>query len=186
MEKFRKYLPFIVIGISVVIIGIFIFRNVNKRANTTPQPAASVVPIQTQQTSNPTQPKFNLASYKCSDFDYNLGVSTSNPQFDASKYSWQTAAPRVGVDTVKVNTTAQIGLRNKFGKAADSLPFVVRVYQPDSTENVGRGVLQADQWSNQTFPKDFQSGTTSNAGIYTVVYEIYGVGVACDGFEVVQ
>lgn len=187
MEAFKKYLPFIVVGLSILIIGIFVFRNINKRSSTTNAPLSSTIPAMAQvDPSSAPAPKFNATSFKCSDFNYSPTVSTINSQFDPSKYSWQTAAPRAGVDVVKVNTTAQLGLRNKSGQNTDSLPFIVKVYQPDASINVGRGVLQADKWAEQIFPKDFQSGTTSSKGVYTVIYEIYGVSVACDGFEVVQ
>ncbi len=192
LESVKRYLPFILVGLAIILVVFFIFRNVNRSK------ASSTVPtrINTVQTPNPSAqpilvaegnalPTFNMQTYKCSNFNYNPDPSTSNPSFNPQKFTWQTSAPRVAAEMPKVNTVAQIGLRNKFGKTNESFEFVVKVYQPDGTINVGRGVLKADQWAMQNFPKDFQSGTTSKPGVYTSVYELYGVPVACDGFEVV-
>lgn len=193
MDVLKRYRPFILAILVIALVAFFVFRNVNRSKTSTTVPSR----INTVQTPNPSAPSvvvasgnalptFNMQTYKCSNFNYNPDPSTSNPSFNPQKFTWQTSAPRVAAEMPKVNTVAQLGLRNKFGKVDESFEFVVKVFQPDGTTNVGRGVLKADQWAMQNFPKDFQSGTTSKPGIYTFTYEIAGVPIACDGFEVVQ
>lgn len=175
---------------ALVLIGIFIFRNISRTSSTVsaPTPAGGEGQVQVPEfnTGEGDNPQFNLASYKCSNFNYEPGASSQNPQFDPKNFTWQTSAPRQKQNMPKINQPVEFGLRNKNGKASDSFDFAVKVYQPDGVISQGKGVLKADQWAMQSFPKDFEQGSTSKPGTYTFVYEIAGVPVACDGFEVIQ
>lgn len=193
MDFVRKLLPALAVVAALGILGFFIYRNALKPSvgSNGPSPSPSfdrTVPLATVQpevNSGTNIPLFNPQTYKCSNFNYQLTVSPQKADFDPRKFIWQTSAPRLEGEMPKKNSSAQIGLRNKNGKASESFEYIVRVYQPDGNVNIGRGILKGDQWSLQNFPQDFQSAATTQTGTYTFTYEIFGVPIACDGFTVV-
>lgn len=92
---------------------------------------------------------------------------------------WQVSAPR---DVVVIGDSAEIGLRNKWGGSGESYEITARVIAPDGSEARALVRLTADSWANLVFPDDFASGDTWQRGVYTIIWEIEGGFIACDGF----
>lgn len=128
-------------------------------------------------------PRFNPKKYGCDDMPP-LKPSKQEPTFDPSKYSWQVSAPRGTPGKTFKGDIATLGLRNKYGGEKDTFYFSARVEQPSGSANIVDKLLYGDEWSYQDYPTDFNGGDTSQIGIYTVIYQIHGTIVACDGFMV--
>jgi parallel beta-helix repeat protein len=94
---------------------------------------------------------------------------------------WQVVAPR---DVVFPGDLAEIGLRNNAEQAGTEYPITVRIITPDESEATATGTLTADQWVHFVYPDDFPGGSTSQRGAYTILWEIEGNLITCDGFLV--
>jgi parallel beta-helix repeat protein len=93
---------------------------------------------------------------------------------------WQVVAPR---EMVLIGDSAEIGLRDKAGQSGVSYTVTARVIAPDDSEATATGTLTADQWLTLVYPDDFGSALEQR-GAYTIIWEIEGNFVACDGFIV--
>lgn len=178
MSRLRTYWPVLLIALAFILIGVFAYRNMTKTASVKATPAPSPTQTEVPQFESPEKqtPKFNLTTYKCSNFNY---TPTPTDNFDPSKYTWQTSAPRENGGKIKINQQAEIGLRNKLGKAGEELKYKVQIHQPNGAIVQGESTLKADQWATQQI-------SATQTGIYTITYEVSGVPIACDGFEVIQ
>ena len=78
----------------------------------------------------------------------------------------------------------ELGLRNKFGVEGETYWAGARVIAPDGSSSVGTTMVSADAWGYVLYPNDFPGGSPVYAGVYTVVWEIEGGFIACDGFVV--
>ena len=97
------------------------------------------------------------------------------PAVDAE---WQTSA---GTRSVSPGGSVELALRNKWGEPGESYPITVRVINPDGQETSAETTLAGDEDAILIYPDDF-GGATDLQGAYTVIWEIEGGFVACDGF----
>ena len=129
-------------------------------------------------------PKYNPNTENCEGMPEPLIKPESFPNFNPNNYSWQFSAPRGIPGKTYMGEVISLGLRNKYGENKDNFYFSVRVEQPNGNASTTENVLSTDNWAYSDYPTDSNSGDTNQTGPYTVIYQIYGVIVACDGFEV--
>jgi hypothetical protein len=60
------------------------------------------------------------------------------------------------------------------------------VIAPDGTSFVAETTVIGDAWGNIVYPSDFTGAVPLAPGTYTVIWEIDGGFIACDGFVVEQ
>ena len=92
---------------------------------------------------------------------------------------WQVVAPR---DVVLIGDPAEIALRDVAGQGGVIYTVTARLIAPDDSEATATGTLTADQWLTLVYPDDFGGGIAGQRGAYTIIWEIEGNFVACDGF----
>lgn len=78
----------------------------------------------------------------------------------------------------------QLELRRKFGKPHQVWYFTCYVFDPKDRPASTNGLARGDEWGYVTYPMDFHGAPTDCVGVYRVHYEIDGVLVATDRFEV--
>jgi hypothetical protein len=127
-------------------------------------------------------PKYNLSTNSCDNMIRPLPTSTSYPDFDPNGYSWQTSAPRSVTAKTFRGDIVTLGFRNKFSNKYFS--FSARVEKPNGVANITENALNNNDWTDFNYPTDFNAGDTNQTGAYTVIYQVNGIIVACDGFEV--
>jgi parallel beta-helix repeat protein len=113
------------------------------------------------------------------DFLEGYGPICFNRPQPAIDREWQTAA---GTREVLLGDSVELSLRNKWGGTGEVYQFTVRVTDPEGTTTSGATTLTADQDAIVIYPDDFPNGSSGLRGTYTVVWEIDGGFVACDGF----
>jgi Tol biopolymer transport system component len=94
--------------------------------------------------------------------------------------NWQVVAPR---EPVFPGDSAEIGLRNQSGSGG-SYSVTARIIAPDETEVLATGTASDDDWIMLQFPVDFENGDSALRGAYTILWEVDGQFVSCDGFRV--
>ncbi len=97
---------------------------------------------------------------------------------------WQVSAPRGQPGPVRSGEVVELGLRDKFGAEGENYYAGARVIAPDGTSFTGATSVSAHAWGYLLYPADFTGAVPLSAGIYTVVWEIQGGFIACDGFVV--
>jgi len=136
------------------------------------------------QTSQVELPKYNPNTGSCENMIQPPPKSESHPDFDPNKYSWQVSAPRGIPGKTFKGDVVTLGLRNKYGGDKEYFYFSTRVEQPDGIASTTESVLNSSKWTYSSYPTDFNAGNTDQIGAYTVLYQINGIIVACDGFGV--
>jgi hypothetical protein len=94
--------------------------------------------------------------------------------------NWQVVAPR---EPVFPGQSAEIGLRSE-GGSGGSYSITARVIAPDETETQTTRTVDDGDWAMLQFPEDFEAGDTALRGAYTILWEVDGDFVSCDGFRV--
>jgi hypothetical protein len=94
---------------------------------------------------------------------------------------WQVVAPR---DLVVIGEAAELALRDTVGQPGTEYRVTARVLAPDGLEATSSATLVANEWAQLVFPDYFLGAATDQRGAYTIVWEIEGNFVACDGFVV--
>jgi hypothetical protein len=121
------------------------------------------------------QPQFNPSSFTCSSYPF-------GPVLPGR---WQTSAPRAGADVVQTGDSVQLGLRKQDGGPGDSYYALAQVWAPDGTLSSAQTMVSGSDWAYLMFPDDFdENADTDLAGVYTVLWTIGPLNVACDGFVV--
>jgi parallel beta-helix repeat protein len=121
------------------------------------------------------QPRYNP------DFLQGYGpICFSSPQ-PAIDREWQTAC---GTRQVVLGDSVELSLRNKWGEPGEAYDVTVRVVDPEGTETRALISLVYDEEGIAIYPDDFASASSESRGAYTVIWEINGGFVACDGFDV--
>jgi parallel beta-helix repeat protein len=92
---------------------------------------------------------------------------------------WQTSA---GTRSIVLGDSVPLSLRSKWGEPGEVYEVMVRVIAPDGTETVAGIKLEADMEAVLMYPDEFAGGSTDSRGAYTVIWEIDGGFVGCDGF----
>jgi hypothetical protein len=92
---------------------------------------------------------------------------------------WQVGANPL----IVLGDSIELPLRNKWGESDETHQVRARVIAPDETESEAATVLIGAEDTILVYPNDFVA-TTEVRGTYTVIWEINGGFVACDGFEV--
>lgn len=144
--------------------------------------AVTIGPIQPTVTTFPaglnklgaTAALYDPKTYSCS----NLPARTMTDKI------WQVSAPRIVGGQTAPGKDVEIGLRNKFGENNEQYKFTAYVIAPDRGATSGQGGVSAAEWGMLFYPKNFAGARSTVNGIYTVVYEINGGLVACDGFVI--
>jgi parallel beta-helix repeat protein len=108
----------------------------------------------------------------------NTGPLCFNRPQPAIDREWQTAA---GTRSVLLYDSVELSLRNKWGEPDEVYQVTVRVVAPDGTETSAVTTLRSDEDAILVYPGDF-GGSTGVRGAYTVIWEIEGGFIACDGF----
>jgi parallel beta-helix repeat protein len=108
----------------------------------------------------------------------NTGPLCFNRPQPAIDREWQTAA---GTRSVLLGDSVELSLRNKWGEPDEVYQVTVRVVAPDGTETSAVTTLRSDEDAILVYPGDF-GGSTGLRGAYTVIWEIDGGFIACDGF----
>jgi curved DNA-binding protein CbpA len=99
---------------------------------------------------------------------------------------WQTSAANSQSDPARPPETFQIGLRDEYGSPTETLVTRARVLGPDGSAFTSAAkILSGQNWTYALYPADFVGAPPLQTGTYTVVWEIAGGFVACDGFVVV-
>jgi hypothetical protein len=99
--------------------------------------------------------------------------------------AWQTSAPNAQSYPIRPLETVQIGLRDQNGSPMETLLTSAGVVGPDgSTFTAAAKVLSGQTWTYALYPADFAGAPPLQAGTYTVIWQIAGGFVACDGFVV--
>ncbi|MDO8617202.1 MAG: hypothetical protein Q7T33_15950 [Dehalococcoidia bacterium] len=153
-------------------------------AQATERPAATAAPSRPEApspTSPPQEPTaspgqrlvYDPASFTC--------PGMPAPAIDRE---WQVSAPRGQPGPVRPAEVVELGLRNKFGAADENYYAGARVIAPDGTSFTGATSVSADAWGYLLYPENFTGGAPLSAGVHTVVWEIDGGFIACDGFVV--
>jgi len=93
---------------------------------------------------------------------------------------WQVSAPRTA-DVAE--SSVELGLRNKSDQDRKGYNATARVIAPDGKETTATVKLQPPDWAYVHYPADFPAPALMT-GTYTVVWEINGGYIACDGFSV--
>jgi hypothetical protein len=104
-------------------------------------------------------------------------ICFNRPQ-SAIEREWQTAA---GMHSVLLGDSVELSLRNKWGEPGETCQVTVRVVAPDGAETSAVTTLTADEDAILIYPDDF-GGSTEARGAYTVIWEIDGGFIVCDGF----
>ena len=117
-------------------------------------------------------PAFNSALRYCTD--------TPTPVIART---WQVSAPRGIPNPVRAGEAIELGLRNKFGTNAELYTAGATVIGPAGTAS-GTAVVGSCEWARIVYPDEFVAARSLTPGVYTVVWEINGGFVACDGFTV--
>ncbi len=141
-----------------------------------PAPTATLQPTETPLSDAQPEaggPQFDPAVTYC--------VDTPNPTIDRT---WQVSAPRGVPGPVRPGEVVELGLRNKFGASDETYWAGARVIWPDGTSFVAATSVIGDEWGNVVYPSDFAGAVPLAAGTYTVIWEIDGGFIACDGFVV--
>ncbi|MFC2037799.1 right-handed parallel beta-helix repeat-containing protein [Chloroflexota bacterium] len=94
---------------------------------------------------------------------------------------WQVVAPR---ELILPGDVAEIGLRNNAAEPNQVNQIVARIIAPDESATTATSKMEADEWVMLVYPDDFAGGQTHQRGAYTIIWEIEGQFVACDGFIV--
>lgn len=97
---------------------------------------------------------------------------------------WQVSAPRGLPGPVRPGEVVELGLRNKYGVEGEAYWAGARVIAPDGTSSVDTTMVAGDTSGYVLYPNDFPGAGPVYAGVYTVVWEIGGGYIACDGFVV--
>jgi hypothetical protein len=98
---------------------------------------------------------------------------------------WLTSAPNSQSNPVRPLETVQVGLRPQYGSPAETLLTSTRVVGPDGLAfTTAAKALSGENWTYALYPTDFFGAPPLHAGVYTVIWEIAGGFVACDGFVV--
>ncbi len=128
--------------------------------------------------------------------DVPASALASGPMFDPAASScvnqppvtldriWQTSAANSQSDPARPLETVQMGLRAKYGSPMETLLTSVRVVGPGGSSFTAAKILSGESWTYELYPTDFTGAPPLHAGTYTVVWEIAGGFVACDGFVV--
>jgi hypothetical protein len=103
---------------------------------------------------------------------------------NGSPMAWQVSAPRGYQDPARPGGSAEVGLRDKFGRG--SRLVYVDVFRPDGTAARNGAALVGDGWATLTYPSQFRAGEPLVPGVYTIVWRdtITDRFIACDGFVV--
>ncbi len=149
-----------------------------ERPTATPAAATRAVTASPAPTPAPTaspgqRPAFDPAAFTC--------PGVPSPAIDRE---WQVSAPRGQPGPVRPGEVVELGLRNKFGAEGESYFAGARVIAPDGVSYVATASLSADAWAYVHYPGDFAGAVPLAPGVYTVVWEIDGGFIACDGFVV--
>jgi hypothetical protein len=120
-------------------------------------------------------PQFNPSTFRCANYPFGRVMQGR----------WQTSAPREGADFVRAGDSVQLGLRNQNGGPSDSFDVLAQVWAPDGTLSAAETTVSGSDWTYLTFPDDFdENADTDLSGVYTVLWTIGPLNVACDGFVV--
>jgi len=144
--------------------------------STRPAPTATMEPTQAPPTDAQPEtggPRFDPASLSC--------VDAPSPTIDRE---WQVSAPRGVPGPVRPGEVTELGLRNKFGASDESYWAGARVIAPDGTSFTTATSVTGDAWGYVIYPTGFSGAVPLGPGAYTVVWEINGGYIACDGFVV--
>lgn len=125
-------------------------------------------------------PIFDPEIYSCRD----MPALAKTVNSDGRDVSWQTSAPRSVLAKTFLGDIVEIGLRNKYGVDEDVFFYTVRVQNPDGSAATSQNTVVADEWSDLLYPDDFPTGGTNLKGIYTILYQIRGEIIVCDGFVI--
>jgi hypothetical protein len=123
--------------------------------------------------AQPLTPRFNPARIACVD----------TPPVTLVR-EWQVSAPRSIPDPVRPGELVAVGLRNKFGAAGEFFPITARVVGPDGGATSASRTLFGSEFAYLLYPASFPGAAPLAPGVYTVVWEIDGGYVSCDGFAV--
>jgi parallel beta-helix repeat protein len=93
---------------------------------------------------------------------------------------WQVSAER---GELFMGNSLPITLRNKWGEENEVYQVTARIIAPDGSQAAATASLQGADEALLIYPDDFGVGDTPR-GVYTIVWEIDGGFVACDGFVV--
>lgn len=114
---------------------------------------------------------------------YNGRFCVNTPIVDRM-WQWQVSAPRSVPVPVRPGEIIRIGLRNKFGQTSERYQVLARVTAPNGITTTATTVLEGDKWVYLLYPTSFKMASSVYPGVYTVVWEIGGKFIACDGFVV--
>jgi hypothetical protein len=123
-----------------------------------------------------------------------VAAQSSPPQFDPSSVtcsppvqaqlpgSWQVSAPREGADFVTAGQSVTIELRDKDGTPDEDYDVMATVFAPDGSTSAATTELTDSNWASLQYPDDFAGASSALSGVYTVLWTIGPLNVACDGF----
>lgn len=140
----------------------------------------TVLVQETPASNRESLPSFDPEIYSCR----NMPAPAKIVNSDGSDVSWQTSAPRSSLAKTFPGDIVEIGLRNKYGSEEDIFYYTVRVQNPDGSAATSDSIVFANDFSSLFYPNDFPGGDTSQKGIYTVLYQVRGEIITCDGFVV--
>lgn len=140
------------------------------------------------------QPRqFNLSSTTTSDIPLfipntlactHLDKISTTVNKDGLQSQWQTSMPRSEIAKIYPGDIVKLGLRNKMGTKDDTFFYTIRVQAPDGTATSADNSTNADSWSDTMYPKDFPGAERTKKGTYSILYQIQGKAIVCDGFVV--
>lgn len=140
----------------------------------TPEPPPPTnTPVPPSPTAESVTPVFRPDLMRCE--------NTPTPTIDRV---WQVSAPRGLPGPVRPGEVVELGLRNKFGVEGETYWAGARVIAPDGSSSVGTTMVSGNSTGYVLYPNDFPGGSPVYAGVYTVVWEIDGGYISCDGFVV--
>lgn len=118
-------------------------------------------------------PKFDAKTAACKNFTGEKSITNK----DGKTTLWKTHA------TPSASDKMTLSLLNKNGSQKDTFMYTLVVVEPSGSADAVNSMVRADQWSNLSFPKDFGAHiSVLQKGTYTLLYEVNGKAIACDGF----
>jgi hypothetical protein len=107
-------------------------------------------------------------------------VCFNRPQ-TAIEREWQVGANPI----VVIDESIELPLRNKWGENDEVYEVIARVVAPDESQSTATTTVTGAEDAVLVYPDDFDDANTGTRGAYTIIWEIDGGFVACDGFVVV-